>query len=62
MQQQLMEAGEHHQPEVIGRIMVQLSMKAEEREFGVVWTEKACQVKVEQIHMCKILSQSIWKI
>jgi hypothetical protein len=36
MQQQLMEAGEHHWPEVIGCIMVQLSMKAAEREFGVV--------------------------
>jgi len=35
MQQELREAGEHHQPEVIGRIMVQLSMKAAEREFGL---------------------------
>ena len=40
MQQQLQEAGEHHQPEVIGRIMVQLSMKAVEREFGLVQLQK----------------------
>ena len=38
MQQQLMKAGEHHRPEVIERIMVQLSIKAAEREFGVVRT------------------------
>jgi hypothetical protein len=32
MQQELHEAGEHHRPEVIGCTMVQLSMKAAERE------------------------------
>ncbi len=31
MQQELSEAGEHHRPEVIGMIMVQLSMKAAEK-------------------------------
>ena len=36
MQQELHEAGEHHRPEVIGCIMVQLSMKAAEREFGAI--------------------------
>ena len=35
MQQELSETGEHHQPEVIGEIMAQLSMKAAEKEFGV---------------------------
>ena len=38
MQQEQRKEGEHHRPEVIGRIMVQLSMKAAEREFGVVRT------------------------
>ena len=46
MQQELQEAGEHHRPEVIGRIMVQLSMKAAEREFGVVWTQKSFRIEV----------------
>ena len=36
MQRELHEAGVHHRPEVIGRTMVQLSMKAAEREFGVI--------------------------
>jgi hypothetical protein len=36
MQGQLSEAGEHHRPEVIGAIMVQLSMKAAEKEFGLI--------------------------
>ena len=54
MQQKLHEAGDHHRPEVIGRIMLQLSMKAVERHFGVVWTEKACRVELEQIHMHNI--------
>ena len=35
MKQELREAGEHHRPEVIGRIMVHLSMKAAERESSV---------------------------
>ncbi len=46
MQQELREAGEHHRPEVIGRIMVQLLMKSEEREFGLVRTTKACRIEV----------------
>ena len=58
MQQQLMEAGEHQQPEVIGSIVVQLSMKA---EFGVARTEKACRVKLEQIHMRKIFVPKHWE-
>jgi len=41
MQQELREAGEHHQPEVIRMIMVRLSMKAAEKEFGVERTRKA---------------------
>ena len=61
MQQELQEAGEHLRPEVIGRIMVQLSMKAWEREFGVVWTEKACWIEVEQIHMHKIFVPKHWE-
>ena len=61
MQQELREAGDHHRPEVIGRIMVQLSMKAAEREFGVVWTEKACWVEVEQIHMHNIFVPKHWE-
>jgi hypothetical protein len=35
MQRELEEDGEHHLLEVIGMIMVQLSMKAAEKEFGV---------------------------
>ena len=54
MQQELRKEGEHHRSEVIGRIMVQLSMKAAEREFGVVRTTKACRIEVEQIHMQNI--------
>jgi len=54
MQQELQEAGEHHRPEVIGRIIVQLSMKAAEREFGLARTTKACRIEVEQIHMRNI--------
>ena len=34
MQLELSGSGEHHHPEVIGAIMVQLSMKAAEKEFG----------------------------
>ena len=60
MQQELHEAGEHHWPEVIGRIMVQLSMKAAEREFGVVPTTKACRFEVEQIHMQNIFVPKHW--
>ncbi len=39
MQQELQEAGDHHWLEVIGCIMVQMSMKVAEREFGVVRTK-----------------------
>ncbi len=46
MQQKLHEVGEHHRPEVIRRIMVQLSMKEVEREFGLVRAEKECWVEV----------------
>jgi len=35
MQRELSKAGEHHRPEVIGMIMVQLSMQAAMKEFGV---------------------------
>ncbi len=51
MQRELEEDGEHHLPEMIGMIMVQLSMKAAEKEFGVERTRKACRIEVEQIHM-----------
>jgi hypothetical protein len=60
MQQELREAGEHHRPEVIGRIMVQLSMKAAERELGLARTTKACRIKVEQIHMQNIFFPKHW--
>ena len=60
MQQELQEAGEHHRPEVIGRIMVQLLMKAVEREFGLVQTTKACRIEVEQIHMQNIFVPKHW--
>ncbi len=60
MQQELREAGEHHWPEVIGQIMVQLSMKAAEKEFGVVRTTKVCRIKVEQIHMQNIFFPKHW--
>ena len=60
MQQELQEAGEHHRPEVIGRIMVQLSMKAAEREFGVARTTKACRIEVEKIHMRNIFVPKHW--
>jgi hypothetical protein len=36
MQRELSGAGDHHRPEVIGAIMVQLSMKAAEKEFGLI--------------------------
>jgi hypothetical protein len=51
MQRELEVAGEHHRPDVIRRIMVQLSMKAAEKEFGLDRTKKACRLEVEQIHM-----------
>ncbi len=43
MQRELSETGEHHQPEVIGAIMAQLSMKAAEKEFGAERTKKGMQ-------------------
>jgi hypothetical protein len=60
MQQELSKAGDHHRPEVISAIMVQLSMKAAEREFGVKRTKKACRLKVEQIHMQNIFVPKHW--
>jgi hypothetical protein len=60
MQRELCEAGEHHRPEVIGMIMVQLSMKAAEKEFGVERTKKACRIEVEQIHMRNIFVPKHW--
>jgi hypothetical protein len=60
MQQELSEAGEHHRPEVIGMIMVQLSMKAAMKEFGVERTKKACRIKVKQIHMRNICVPNHW--
>ena len=61
MQRQLYETGEHHRTEVIGRTMVQLSMKAAEREFGVIRTDKACQAEVNQIHMCNSFVPKHWE-
>ena len=60
MQRELQEAGEHHRPEVIRQIMVQLLMKAAEKEFGVVRTTKACRIEVEQIHMQNIFVPKRW--
>jgi hypothetical protein len=60
MQRELSEAGEHHRPEVIGVIMMQLSMKAAEKEFGVNRTKKACRLEVEQIHMQNIFVPKHW--
>ena len=60
MQRELSKAGEHHRPEVIGMIMVQLSMKAAEKEFGVERTKKACRLEVEQIHMRNIFVPKHW--
>ncbi len=60
MQRELRKAGEHLRPEVIGAIMVQVSMKAAEREFGVERTKKACRLKVEQIHMQNIFIPKHW--
>jgi hypothetical protein len=60
MQQELSKAGEHHRPEVIGQIMVQLSMKAAEKEFGLERTTKACRTEVEQIHMHNIFVSKHW--
>ena len=42
-------------------IMVQLSMKAAEKEFGVERTKKACRIKVEQIHMRNIFVPKHWE-
>ena len=61
MQQELSKAGEHHRPEVIRAIMVQLSMKAGEKEFGVERTKKACRLKVQQIHMQNIFVPKHWE-
>ena len=60
MQRELSKPCEHHRPEVIGAIMVQLSMKAAERKFGVERTKKACRLKVEQIHMQNIFVPKHW--
>ncbi len=54
MQRELSDAGEHHWPEVIGAIMVQLSMKAAEKVFGVERKKKACRLEFKQIHMRNI--------
>ena len=51
MQQELWEAGEHHQPEVMGVMMVQLSMKAATTKFGVTRTDQACKKEIKQIHL-----------
>ena len=61
MQQELHEAGVHHRLEVIDCIMVQLSMTAAEREFGVIQTDKACRTEVKQIHMRKIFVPKHWE-
>jgi hypothetical protein len=60
MQRELSEAGEHHRPEVIGMIMVQLSMKAAEKEFGVERKKKACRIEFKQIHMRNIFVPKQW--
>ncbi len=41
-------------------IMVQLSMKAAEKEFGVERTKKACRLEVKQIHMRNIFVPKHW--
>ncbi len=60
MQQELSKAGEHHRPEVIGQIMVQLLMKAAEKEFRLERTTKACRIEVKQIHMQNIFVPKHW--
>jgi hypothetical protein len=57
---ELMEAGEHHRPEIIGMMMVQLSMKAAAAKFGKVWTKKACTAEVKQIHMRNTFVPKHW--
>ena len=61
MQRELHEDGEHHRPDVIGRIMVQLSMKAAEKEFGKIRTDKACRLEVKQIHMRNSFVPKHWE-
>jgi hypothetical protein len=51
MSQELREDGEHHRPQVIVSMMVQLSMKAATAKFGEVRTRKACVNEIKQIHM-----------
>ena len=60
MQAELSEAGEHHRPDVIGIIMAQLSLKAAEREFGVIRTDKACRAEVKQLHMRNTFVPKHW--
>jgi len=61
MQQQLREEGDHHRPEVIGRTMVQLSMKAAEKAYGNVSTDKAYHIEVKQIHMRDSFAPKHWE-
>jgi hypothetical protein len=61
MQWELHEAGEHHRAEVIGVIMVALSLKAAQKQFGVIRTDKAFRTEVKQIHMRNSFIPKHWE-
>jgi len=51
MTKELRSVGEHRRPDVVGMVMVQLSMNAVTAKFGEAWTTKACCAKIKQVHM-----------
>ena len=61
MTKELRSVGEHRQPDIVGMVMVQLSMKAATSKFGEAWTTKACCAEINKIHMRKTFVPKHWQ-
>ena len=61
MTKELRSVGEHRRPDVVGMVMVQLSMNAVTAKFGEAWTMKACCAKIKQVHMHNTFVPKHWQ-
>ena len=61
MTKELRSVGEHRQPDIVGMVMVQLSMKAATAKFGEARTTYACHARIKQIHMRNMFVPKHWQ-
>ena len=61
MTKELRSVGEHRQPDVVGMVMVQLSMKVATSKFGEARTTKSGRDEIKQIHLRNTFVPKHWQ-